>query len=66
MSWKTSLLLRSEFLGLFGRTLISDHMYSRLRSEKFPKQVQTLFCQKEKTFCKFLLHFCILTKIMHI
>ena len=29
LSWKTSLLVRSEILGLFGNTLTDDHMYSR-------------------------------------
>ena len=29
LSWKTSLLVRSEISGLFGNTLTADHMYSR-------------------------------------
>ena len=29
LSWKTSLLMRSKILGLFGDTLTADHMYSR-------------------------------------
>ena len=29
LSWKTSLLVRSEILGLFGNTFTADHMYSR-------------------------------------
>ena len=29
LSWKTSLLVRSEMLGLFGNTSSADHIYSR-------------------------------------
>ena len=29
LTWETSLLVRSEILGLFGNKLTSDHMYSR-------------------------------------
>ena len=29
LSWKTSLLLRHEILGLFGNTLTAERMYSR-------------------------------------
>ena len=50
LSWKTSLLVRSKTLGLFGNTLNSDHMSSRHRRQKLPKRVQTLFSQKRRTF----------------
>ena len=49
-SWKTSLLLESKILGLFGNTLTADNMYSRQRWEKFWQQVQTVLSQKGKTF----------------
>ena len=50
MSWKISILLRSEILGLFGNTLIADHMYSRHRCEKLRQKVQTVLSQKERPF----------------
>ena len=52
MSWITSLLDIFEIIGLFGKTLTADHMYSRYRWEKFRQQGQTLFCQKKKRFCQ--------------
>ena len=50
LSWKTSLLVRSKTLGLFGNTMNSDHMSSLHRRQKLPKRVQTLFSQKRRTF----------------
>ena len=47
---KTSLLVISKILGLFGNTFNADDMYSGLRWEKFLQQVQTLLSQKQKTF----------------
>ena len=49
LSYKRSLLVRSEILGLFGNTLAPDHMYSRRNSEKFPQQVKTPLSEKRKT-----------------
>ena len=42
VSWKPSLLVRSEFLGLFGNPFTANRMYSRERCEKLQQQVQTL------------------------
>ena len=50
MVWKTSVLVISKILEVFGNTLTSDHMYSRHRWEKSPQQVQTLISQKRKRF----------------
>ena len=50
LSWKTSPLVRSEILRMFGNTLTADHMYSRHRWEKLPQKVQTLLSKKRKTF----------------
>ena len=52
MRWKTSLLVRSEILGLFGNTLTADHMYSGNYWEKVPQQVQTLLSQQPKKFSR--------------
>ena len=46
-----------EILGLFGNTLMADHMYSHYRSEKFPEQVQKLLSEKQKTFSQSALPF---------
>ena len=54
---KTSLLVRSEILGLIGNTLLADHMYSRHHWENFPQHVQAPLSEKTKFFIKFLLHF---------
>ena len=62
MSWKTSPLVTSEILGLFGNTFTADRMYSRHRLEKLPQQVQTLLC--ENRFQQFLFHFSNLHKIL--
>ena len=50
LSWKTSLFVRSEILGLFGNTLTTNDMYSRHRWEKFPERLQTLLSQQSKKF----------------
>ena len=38
-SWKKSLLVRSDILGLCFNTLTAYLMYSRENSEKFPQQI---------------------------
>ena len=50
MSWKTSTLVRSEILPLFGKTFTADHMHSRHRCEKLRQKVQTVLSQKERPF----------------
>ena len=49
---KTSLLLRSEILGLFGKTLTVDHMYSGHNQDKFSQQIQTPLSPELKKFCR--------------
>ena len=50
LTWKTSPLVRSKFLGHFGNTLTADHMYSCHRWEKLQQQIQTLLSHKWRTF----------------
>ena len=57
LSWKTSSLVRSEILGLFGNMLTADQMYSRQRWEKLLQQVQRLLSQKRKTFSEIFIAF---------
>ena len=49
-SWETSLLVRSEILGLFGNTLTADHMNSLHNRDKLPPHNQTALIPKQKTF----------------
>ena len=57
LNLKTSLLVRSKILGLFGNTLTADHMYSRHYWEKFPQHVQTSLYQKPKKFSQIFIEF---------
>ena len=69
LSWKASLLVRFEILGLLGNTLTADYMYSRHRWEKSHQQViipPTLLSQNKKYLLKILLHFYNLRKIFPI
>ena len=50
LSWKTVLLVKSEFLGVFGNTLTGDQMYSGKGCEKIQEHVQTLLSQNRKIF----------------
>ena len=43
-------MARCEILGLFGKTLATDHMYSRHNWGKFLQNVKTTLSQKGKTF----------------
>ena len=47
---KTTPLVRSNILGLFGDTFTADHMDSRQGWEKLWQNVRTLLCQKHRTF----------------
>ena len=57
LSSKTSLLIRSEILGLFGQTLTADLMYSRHICQKLWQKVQTLLSQKRGTFSRIFIAF---------
>ena len=49
-SWKTSLPVRSEILGLFGNTLTTDHMNSLHNRDKSPHHIQRPLSAKPETF----------------
>ena len=49
-SRKTSPLVRSAILGLFGNMLTVHHIYSCHRLEKLLEQVETLLSEKRRTF----------------
>ena len=67
LTWKTSLLVRSEFLGLFGNTLTTDHMYSRHYLRQISAEYSNDIISKTKNiFLNFLLHFHNLHKIFDI
>ena len=57
MSWNTSLLVKSEDLGLFINTLIAHHKYYRHIREKFRKPIQMQLSNKAKTFCEHFIAF---------
>ena len=57
-SWKLSLLVISEILGLFVSTLTADNKRSRRDSKKWPQALQMQLYKKQKTeFLNFLHHF---------
>ena len=55
VSWKKTALLWSLILRLFPNILTADDKYSCRHMENFVKQLQTLLCQKWKTFPGFLI-----------
>ena len=57
LSWKTSLLVRSEILGHFGNSLTAYHMYSRHRWKKLRQKAQMLLSQKRRTFSPIFIAF---------
>ena len=57
MSWKKSLLVRSEILGLFVNTFTAESTYSRRNMQTFTQQVQTPLSLKQKTFSGFFIAF---------
>ena len=61
MSWKTLLLVRSEILGVFVNTLISDGKYTCHIRENFPQEIQMQVSQKPKAFSQLLIAFPIST-----
>ena len=52
-----AVLVRSEILGLFENTSISNHLYCLHRWEKLQQQVQALLSQKRKTFSGIFISF---------
>ena len=55
MSWKMSLFLIFEILGLFVNTLIADDKFSLCNSEKLQQPLQMQLSNKQKVFLNFLL-----------
>ena len=56
-SQKTSLLVRSQILGLFFNTLTADNKDSRRNTEDIPQPIQMLLSKKQKTFYQYLIVF---------
>ena len=50
LSLKTSLLVKSEFLGLLANTLTADGNCSRYNRESFQQPIQKQLSKKRKTF----------------
>ena len=50
LTQKTSLLVRSKIVGVFGKALAGDHMYSCHNWGKFAQHVKNPLSQKRKTF----------------
>ena len=50
LSWKMSLLVICEILGLFFNTLIVDDKYFLCNSENLPQPIQMLLSKKQITF----------------
>ena len=58
MTWKKSLLLAFQVLGLLVKTLAADEKYPVLNRENLTIPIQMQLSQKKKTlFLNFLLHF---------
>ena len=63
LSSKTSLLVKSEILGLFGNTLTADHMYFRRQMKKISATCSTpIISRTENIFWNFYCIFGICTK----
>ena len=56
-SVKNFVLVRSEILGLFVKTLTNEYKYSRRNMQNFLQNFQTQLSQKRKLFLDFLLRF---------
>ena len=52
-SWKRSLLVTSEVLGLFRNTLTANNMNSLHNGDKSPQHLQTPFSSKSKSLSQF-------------
>ena len=50
LSWKRSVLVRSEILGLFVNSMTAEYKYSRRNMQNCQKQLQTQLSQKGKAF----------------
>ena len=57
LSQKTSPLIRSKILGVFGNRFACDHMYSRHNLRKLPQHVKTPLSQKGETYFRIFIAF---------
>ena len=57
LSWKESVLVRCEVLGLLGNILTAKYKYSRRNMQIFPQILQTQLSQKRKSFSGFFIMF---------
>ena len=57
LSWKKTALLWWKMLRLFANTFTADDKYSCRNMQNFRQQLQTLLCQKPKTFSGFFIPF---------
>ena len=57
LSWKTSLLLTCQILGLLVNTLAADEKYPVLNRDNLTIPIQMQLSQKHKTFCQFFTAF---------
>ena len=55
MSWKKSVLVRSEIFRLFINTLTAEDKYSRSNMQNLQQRLQAPLSQKEKTFFQFVI-----------
>ena len=57
LSWKISLLVICEIIGLFVNTMSVDDKYFICNSENLPQTIQMQLCKMQKKILKFFLHF---------
>ena len=60
-TWKMSVLVVSQILGLFVNTLAADHRYTLRNSENWAKPIHKKLSKKQKTFSDYLAIFLNLT-----
>ena len=57
MSWKTSLLVTAEILGLFNHTLTTEDKHSIHNKERLTQPTQIYLFKKQKSFVTFFVAF---------
>ena len=66
LRWKTSLLLTSEILGLFVKTLTGDNNYSCYKSQTFKQAFQKQLSKKQKICYQLFVEFLQSTSIFQL
>ena len=66
LSWKKSLLLTCQILGLLVNTLAADEKYPVLNRDNLTTPIQMQLSQKEKSSAQFSLHFWNLDDILNV